>query len=158
MDAFQSLISDLAKLTGLPLSPDERDGCILESDGIFFTIQYRAAADGIGIFAPVTDPDAAERPTKAMLEKALALAYKGKGTQGANLGMFNGELILSVQFPMQGLDAETLGLKLSSFADAAVSVKAEIASAMAEGDDDDGGKGVGEANGLEEDISQFMRV
>ena len=41
----------------------------------------------------------------------------------------DGELILSVQFPMQGLDAETLGLKLSSFADAAVSVKAEIASA-----------------------------
>ena len=30
------------------------------------------------------------------MEKALALAYNGTGTSGANLGMFNGELILSV--------------------------------------------------------------
>ena len=40
------------------------------------------------IFAPVTDPDASERPTRAMLEKALALAYNGTGTSGANLGMW----------------------------------------------------------------------
>ena len=32
-------------MTGLPLSPDARGGCALETDGIFITIQYRAEAD-----------------------------------------------------------------------------------------------------------------
>ena len=154
MKPFESLISDFAKLTGLPLAPDERDGCILEADGIFFTIQYRPAAGEVEVFAPVTDTDG--RLTTAKLEKALSLAYRGKGTYGANLGMFDGELILSTQLPMQGLDAETLGVKLSLFADAAVSVRAEIAAAVAEGDE--GGGDGGEAKGPEGEASQFMRV
>ena len=101
-------------MTGLPLSPDERGGCALETDGLVITIQYRAEADDIVIFAPVTDPEAPERPTKAMLEKALALAHYGTYTAGATLGLFDGELILSVHLPMQGLDAETLGRELSA--------------------------------------------
>jgi hypothetical protein len=157
MNAFESLIADFAKMTGLPLSPDERDGCALETDGIFITIQCRAAADDVVIFAPVTDPEAAERPSKAMLEKALSLAHEGKGTSGATLGLFNGELILSVHLPMQGLDAESFGVKLSAFADAAVSVKAEIAAAMAAGgrEVETGGDG---ADGAAEKLSQFLRV
>jgi len=157
MNAFESLIADFAKMTGLPLSPDERGGCALETDGIFITIQCRAAADDVVIFAPVTDPEAAERPSKAMLEKALSLAHEGKGTSGATLGLFNGELILSVHLPMQGLDAESFGVKLSAFADAAVSVKAEIAAAMAAGgrEVETGGDG---ADGAAEKLSQFLRV
>ena len=158
MNAFESLIADFAKMTGLPLSPDERDGCVLETDGIFITIQYRAAADDVVIFAPVTDPDAAERPSKAMLEKALSLAYKGKGTYGATLGLVDGDLILSVYLPMQGLDAESLGVKLSLFADAAVSVKAEIAAAMVARDGDEGEKGGDEMGSPNTDVSQFLRV
>lgn len=96
MNPFESLIADFSAKTGLDLAPDERQGCFLETEGILITIQHRQDADDIVIFAPVTDPDASERPTRAMLEKALALAYNGTGTSGANLGMFNGELILSV--------------------------------------------------------------
>lgn len=166
MNPFESLIADFAKMTGLPLSPDARNGCALETDGLFITIQYRTEADDIVIFAPVTDPEAAERPTKAMLEKALSIAYDGKGTSGASLGLFDGELILSVRLPMQGLDAESFGVKLSAFADAAISVRAEIAAAAVsagagggegggEGGRSDGGAADGGSNG---DLSGFMRV
>ena len=165
MNQFESLIADFAKMTGLPLSPDERGGCALETDGLFITIQYRAEAGDIVIFAPVTDPEAPERPTKAMLEKALSLAYVGKGTSGASLGLFDGELILSVHIPMQGLDAETLGAKLSAFADAAISVRAEIAAAAVSagaGGGEGGGEGGrfdgGAADGPNGDVSGFMRV
>ncbi len=58
MNQFESLIADFAKMTGLPLSPDERGGCALETDGLIITIQYRAEADDIVIFAPVADPEA----------------------------------------------------------------------------------------------------
>lgn len=158
MNAFESLIADFAKMTGLPLSPDVRGGCALETDDIFITIQYREAADDIVIFAPVTDPEAAERPSKAMLEKALSLAHDGKGTAGAMLGLFDGELILSVHLQMQGLDAESFGVKLTAFADTAVSVKAEIAAAIATDDGDEGGMGGNEADGAKELLSQFVCV
>lgn len=159
MNQFESLIADFAKMTGLPLSPDERGGCALEADGLVITIQYRAEADDIVIFAPVTDPEAPERPTKAMLEKALALAHDGTYTAGATLGLFDGELILSVRLPMQGLDAETLGVKLSAFADAAISVRAEIAAAVDVTDGVEGGSGGDAADGGPNgDLSGFMRV
>ena len=162
MNQFESLIADFAKMTGLPLSPDERGGCALETDGLVITIQYRAEVDDIVIFAPVTDPEAPERPTKAMLEKALALAHDGTYTAGATLGLFDGELILSVHLPMQGLDAETLGVKLAAFADAAVSARAEIAAAVDVTDGVEGGRGRsdgGAADGVSNgDLSGFMRV
>lgn len=164
MNQFESLIADFAKMTGLPLAPDARNGCALETDGLVITIQYRAEADDIVIFAPVTDPEAPERPTKAMLEKALALAHDGTYTAGATLGLFDGELILSVHLPMQGLDAETLGAKLSAFADAAISVRAEIAAAVDVTDGVEGGGGEGgrsdggAADGPNGDVSGFMRV
>lgn len=157
MNAFESLIADFSKMTGLPLAPDERGGCALETDGIFITIQYRAAADDVVIFAPVTDPEAAERPSKAMLEKALSLAHDDRGTAGATLGLFDGELILTVHLQMEGLDAESFGVKLSAFADAAVSVRAEIAAAEADGGDE-GGNGGYDADGAKEGLSQFVRV
>ncbi len=158
MNPFESLIADFAKMTGLPLSPDARNGCALETDGLFITIQYRTEADDIVIFAPVTDPEAAERPTKAMLEKALSLAYDGKGTSGASLGLFDSELILSVHIPMQGLDAETLGVKLAAFADAAVSARAEIAAAVDVTDGVEGGGGGDATDGGAADSAQFLRV
>ena len=162
MNQFESLIADFAKMTGLPLSPDERGGCALETDGLFITVQYRAEAGDIVIFAPVTDPEAPERPTKAMLEKALALAHDGTCTAGATLGLFDGELILSVHLPMQGLDAETLGVKLAAFADAAVSSRAEIAAAVDVTDGVEGGRGRSDgsaADGVSNgDLSGFMRV
>ena len=152
MNAFESVIADFAKMTGLSLTPDVRGGCFLETDGIFITIQHREAADDVVIFASVTDPEAPERPTKAMLEKALALAYDGIGTSGAFLGLLNGELILSVHLPMQGLDAETLGFRLTAFADAAVSVRNEIAAATAS----DGGESAAGPNVGGVDPSSFI--
>ena len=147
MTSFESLIADFSQMTGLDLAPDERAGCMLETDGIFITMQYRAESDDVVLFAPVTDPGAAARPSKAMLERALSLAYDGRGTSGAFLGLFNGELILSVHLPMQGLDAAALAARLTAFADAAVSVRAEIAAA-AGGDEDDeiAAEGDGECN------------
>lgn len=129
MNAFEKLIADFSAMTGLELVPDERQGCFLETEGVIITIQYRQHLDEIVIFAPVTDADAEIPLTKEMYAKALSLAYDGKRTGGASLGLFDGNLILSVHLPLQGLDASTLGDKLMAFADAAVSAKAEIANA-----------------------------
>ena len=131
MNSFEALIADFSAKTGLNLVPDERGGCALETEGLFITIQHRPAADDIVVFAPVTDPDAPERPSKAVLEKALSLSHDGQYTAGATLGLFDGELILSVRLPMQGLDAESFAVKLAAFAEAAMSVQAEIAAAAA---------------------------
>lgn len=128
MNAFEKLIAEFSEMTGLGLVPDERQGCFLETEGIIITIQYRQELDEIVIFAPVTDAEG-EAPTKAMYEKALSLSYDGKGTSGASLGLFAGQLILSVHLPMEGLDAQALGTKLMAFADTAVSARAEIAAA-----------------------------
>ena len=129
MNAFEKLIADFSAMTGLELVPDERQGCFLETEGVIITIQYRQHLDEIVIFAPVTDADSEEPLTKAMCEKALSLAHESKETGGATLGLFNGNLILTIHLPLQGLDASALGDKLMAFADAAVSAKAEIATA-----------------------------
>ena len=92
MTPFESLMADFSRMTGLGLELDERAGCVLETDGIFITVQYRAEFDDVVAFAPVTDPGAAARPSKAMLERALSLAYDGRGTCGASLRLFDGEL------------------------------------------------------------------
>lgn len=158
MNSFESLIADFSAKTGLNLVPDERQGCFLETDGLIVTIQYRQEADDVVIFAPVTDPDSGTTLTKAMYEKALSLSYDGKGTSGASLGLVAGNLILSVHLPMQGLDADSFGVKLSLFADAAVSVRAEIAAAAAADDGGEGGLGGSEANVLKGNLSQFLRI
>ena len=129
MNPYESLIADFSAKTGLNLVPDERQGCFLETEGIIITIQYRQEADDVVIFAPVTDPDSGTTLTKAMCEKALSLSYDGMGTSGAFLGLIEGNLILSVHLPMEGLDASALVVKLMAFADAAVFARAEIAAA-----------------------------
>lgn len=158
MNSFESLMADFSAKTGLDLVPDERQGCFLENEGIVITIQYRQEADEIVIFAPVTDPDSGTAPTKAMYEKALSLSYDGKGTSGASLGLFDGNLILSVHLPMEGLDASALGTKLLAFSDAAVSARAEIASA-GNGAAPDGPEGGDKASfPPPEDLSNIIRV
>jgi len=157
MNAFETLIADFSSKTGLSLVPDERQGCFLETDGVVITIQYRQEADEVVIFAPVTDPDSGAPLTKAMCEKALLLAYDGKGTSGASLGLFGDNLILSVHVPMDGLDASALGTKLLAFTDAAVSARAEIAAAN--GAASDGPEGGDKPSSLPpDDISNFIRV
>lgn len=56
MNTFESLVADFAKMTGPPLSPDERGGCALETDGLVITIQYRAEA--------TTSPLSADFPSR----------------------------------------------------------------------------------------------
>lgn len=158
MNSFESLIADFSAQTGLNLVPDERQGCFLENEGIVITIQYLQEADEVVIFAPVTDPDSGTTLTKAMYEKALSLSYDGRGTSGASLGLFDDNLILSVHLPMEGLDASALGTKLLAFTDAAVSVRAEIASADngAASDEPEGGDKT--SFPASDDLSNLIRV
>ena len=135
-------------MTGLEVAADAQGACQLETDGVLITLQYRSEANDVVIFAPVTDSEANGELTPAQCKKALALAYDGKGTSGAALGMFDGELVLSVHLPMTGLDAEALGVRLAAFADAAVSVRAEIAAASGDGS-------AGAAAGQEEGIDRL---
>ena len=133
MNAFEKLMADFSALSGLDLVPDERQGCFLDAEGIPITLQYRQDVDELVVFAPVTDAESGVSPTKEMYEKALSLAYDGRGTGGAMLGLFDNNLILSVHLPMQGMDAKSLGVKLTAFADTALSARAEIAAVAAGG-------------------------
>lgn len=151
MNAFDKLIADFAEMTGLGIAPDDRQGCILEAEGMLITIQYRQNADEVVIFVPVTDAEAEVPLTKEMYAKALSLSYDGKGTGGASLGLFDGNLILSTHIPMQGLDAESFGAKLSAFTDTAISTRAEIAAANATESENDIAAPTGS-------IADFIRV
>lgn len=128
MTVFDKLLADFAAMTGLQVAADAQNSCQLETSDLLITLQYRGQADDLVIFAPVTDSGEAEGLSPAQYKKALSLAYDSKGTSGASLGLFNGELVLSVHLPMSGLDAETLGVRLTAFTDAAISVRAEIAA------------------------------
>ena len=128
MTVFDKLLADFAAMTGLQVAADAQNSCQLETSDLLITLQYRDQADDLVIFAPVTDSGEAEGLSPAQYKKALSLAYDSKGTSGASLGLFNGELVLSVHLPMSGLDAETLGVRLTAFSDAAISVRAEIAA------------------------------
>ena len=126
MSVFEKLISEFATMTGLEIAPDVNESCTLESNGVIITIQYRSDADDVVIFAPLAIPENGSY-SRSAYEKALSLAYDGQGTGGAFLGLFDGALILSLHLPVEGLDAPTLGVRLTAFADAAESLNAEIA-------------------------------
>ena len=138
MTQFESLIAAFANETGLPLEVDERESCSLETDGLVVTMLYSHGTDEVVIFAPVTDVESGVPKTRVVYEKALSLAYDGKGTAGAYLGLFGGELLLSFHLPMPGLGARELGMRLTAFADAALSIRAELAAAAALLDADGG--------------------
>jgi hypothetical protein len=129
MTPFESLVSQLAAATGLPLEVDARDSCSLETDGLVITLQYRRGRDDLVIFAPVTDPDAKLAPET--LRSALALACHGEGTHGNFLGLFEGTLLLSAVLPLEGLDADALAARLLAFSDTALGVRATLAAPTA---------------------------
>ena len=130
MTDFERLLAEFSAETGLEATADAKGACSFETDGLIITLQYRSEADDIVIFAPLSDPDAAEGPTPQMLRRALELSYDGKSTGGAFLGLFDGQLVLSSHVPMQDLDANALAAKLSAFADTALAARAEIFAAQ----------------------------
>lgn len=155
MNLFKKIIAGFSAMTGLRLVPDEGQNYFLETDGIIITIQYSQDTDEIVISAPVMDADTGVTPTKAMYEKALSLSYDSKGTFGASLGLFDNKLILSIRLPMQDMDASDFGVKLSAFADAAVSARAEIAAA---GNVDTEGNDTPNGFALDALLGQFLRA
>lgn len=130
MNEFERLLAEFSALAGLDAKADAKDAFSLESDGIVFTLQFLREANDVVLFAPLSDPDAAEGPTPQMLRRALELSYDGRGTDGAFLGLFDGQLVLSFHIPMQDLDANALAAKLSAFADTALAARAEIFAAQ----------------------------
>jgi len=130
MTHFESLIADFAAATGLELAVDERDACTLVSDRLALTIQYLRDADEVSLFAPVaeaTDADGALPP--AVLRKALELAWDGRGTRGAFLGLFGDALVLSLRLPLQDLDVGAFAVRFTAFADTAETVAAALEAA-----------------------------
>ncbi len=129
MTPFESLISELAAATGLPLQIDARESCSLETDGAILTLQHRREFDDVVIYAPVTEPG--EPLTPETLRAALSLAFNGQGTRGNFLGLVEDALLLSTSIPMEGLSAEALGGRLLAFVDAALVVRDALESAPA---------------------------
>ena len=130
MTLFEALVSELAAATGLPLEPDARDACSLETDGLIVTLQYRREHDEVALFAPVTEPGVDLPPET--LRKALTLACNGAGTRGAYLGLFDGVLLLSTFTPLEGLTAETLAGRILALADTALAVRESLAGSVTE--------------------------
>lgn len=129
MTPFGSLIAEFAAATGLELSVDARDSCTLVSDQLALTLQYCPDGDEVALFAPVVELDDDGPLPVAVLRKALALAYDGRGTRGAFLGLLGDGLVLSLRLPFEGLDVATLAVRVTAFADAAEAVAVELAAA-----------------------------
>ena len=80
MNTFESLVADFAKMTGLPLSPDERGGCALETDGLFITIQYRAEADDIALIGGLPFKDLEVKEFCKSLDEFVSKAEEWRET------------------------------------------------------------------------------
>jgi hypothetical protein len=130
MNPFETVIKDLAEVTGLPLQVEADDSCSLESNDMIITIQYMREQDNVVIYAPVMVPEEEERLPYGVLRKALEFSYEGKGTHNAFLGMLNGALILSVSLPMTGLDADSLAVRILAFTDTAQDISQELESIL----------------------------
>lgn len=129
MTPFAHLISEFAAATGLELAADEHESCTLVSDRLALTIQHRRETDEVLLFAPVAEADGGGAFPTAVLRRALELAFDGRGTVGAFLGLAGEELAMSVSLPFGGLDAATLAVRVMAFADAAGGVAAELEAA-----------------------------
>lgn len=130
MTPFGHLIAEFSAATGLELAPDARDGCTLSTERLSVTLQYRHDREEVVLFAPVAESDAEDGAFPApVLAKALSLAHDGRGTGGAFLGLVQNALVLTLRLPFEGLDADTLGVRLAAFADAAEGVMAELEAA-----------------------------
>ena len=127
MIPFESLITQFAQNTGLPLEVAADNSCTLETEGITITLQYRQDHDDIAIFSPVAMPDDATGFSTATLKRALELSYNGVGTHGGFLGLFDDSLILTSFLHLNGLDADTLAVRILSFADTAHGLAVELA-------------------------------
>ena len=97
MTPFGHLIAEFAAATGVELEPDAQDSCTLSTDRVSVTVQYRRDGDEVVVFAPVAEADVEGSGfPAAVLAKALALAYDGRGTGGAFLGLFSRNIIVSI--------------------------------------------------------------
>ena len=133
MSIFDNLVDEFAAMTGLPVALDGHDFFTLRSNDVEITVQYRCATDDVVLVTPVAGQDG-EELSGAVYVKALELAYNGHGTAGAFLGLLDGALILTRHLPLQGLDAPMLGIRLTEFADAAETLKAELAAVQEQSD------------------------
>ena len=129
MTSFQQLLSEFAEATGLALVPDARDACTLEAGDLVLTVQYLRESGEIAFFAPVAEAEADGSFPPPVLRKALELAYDGRKTGGAFLGLFSDALVLSIRLPAEHMDAPEFAVRLTAFADAAEAAAAEIAAA-----------------------------
>lgn len=142
MTPFGHLIAEFAAATGVELEPDAQDSCTLSTDRVSVTVQYRRDGDEVVVFAPVAEADVEGSGfPAAVLAKALALAYDGRGTGGAFLGLFSrNALVLTLHLPFEGLDAETLGVRLAAFTEVAEGVAAELEAAAGTAEAPPGGE------------------
>jgi hypothetical protein len=129
MTSFQQLLSEFAEATGLALVPDAQDACSLEAGDLVLTVQYLRESGEIAFFAPVAEAEADGSFPPPVLRKALELAYDGRKTGGAFLGLFSDALILSLRLPAEHMDARDFAVRLTAFAEAAEGLAAELAAA-----------------------------
>ena len=150
MNSFDSLISDFAEKTGVPLdSARASAGSVdLVVDGIDVSVLYRPDRDDCVMF---TLPLGDMVPEPPMERRALELSANGAGTDGHFLGIKAGAFVLSSVASVNGLSAEDFATRLVSLANATRRVAESLALAVAEGLSDAGdspanGEGVAEAN------------
>ena len=136
MNQFESLIADFAKMTGLPLSPDERGGCAFETDGLVITIQYRAEVDDIASrFSAANRQTIAKaavggallatavvglpppEKTEAFLDLLLEANTETFGPQDRALGKIHdtGEVVLQWRIPTRDVELDGFCAELEAF-------------------------------------------
>jgi len=135
MAFFDTLISEVASATGLPLTV-HGDCCDLSTEKFPLTVKYRESHDDLLLLAAIRSEGVPL--LAATMRRALELAFNGERTRGCHLGLCNGALVLSHSLPAEGVNAESFAARLLAFTEVAQDIAAELDAAEAlpeEGDD-----------------------
>lgn len=120
MTVFKDFIQKMSEISGLELAATPNDACMLETDGLIVTLQYRSDHDDIVFFTPLLDPEKFIKIEEQILREALRLSFAGEKIGKCHLGLFDENLVLTKGLKIEGLTAEKLFLELNNFTDIAL--------------------------------------
>ncbi len=123
MAFFDTLISEVASATGLPLSV-HKDCCDLATDKFPLTVKYRERHNDLLLLAAIRSEGVPL--LAATMRRALELAFNGEKTRGCYLGLCEGALVLSRSLAVEGMNAESFAAQLLAFSEVAQDIATEL--------------------------------
>ena len=126
---FEKLIAEFDEATGIGLEIDDAGAVRCQADDVLLTVMRRPQSEELVIYSVPLDDSPAD---EMMMRHALELSFAGVRTGGFFLGLNDGTLTLSARFPLDGMDAETLGRRMLELSAATRRVAQDLSAAVAE--------------------------